>query len=139
MRALAWIIGIVILLGAVFAAIYFGLIRPGGTQEITDRAIVECTEECAARAQCGTRQSDGALVVLGGADGPTVEPESHNRFFISGNNLAVNSTAIARVKGYDDGGQQEDITFYRLEQAGTEGQPAKAAWVAQWCVRAPEQ
>lgn len=96
-----------------------------------------CSRECAERGQCGTAQGDNqAPVVLGGKDGPIVEPKQHDVFFISESSVEVKGkmevTLVER-----EGEVEIKHTFSRVEWVNPMGDVVETGWVAEWCIERP--
>jgi hypothetical protein len=100
-----------------------------------DRALIACTEECAARGQCGTTD-DGRRVVLANGGGPAVS--LHDSLYTDGTQVVVNESTerelIAARNGVPLIGESDPFlhTFYRVSN-----QEGKTAWVSSWCLARP--
>ena len=97
-----------------------------------EQATLVCSEECAARGQCGTL-TDDTKVILGQDSGPIVR--GHNRFFVENVIVTVEETTQRDLIGALNGVPLLEATpfphiFYRVTQA----EIAKTAWVSGWCI-----
>ena len=98
--------------------------------------ILECTAACSEHGQCGTtEESPKVEVVLGGLDGPAVEPQKHDRFMPSGVTVEIKETRTERLEQVN--GRQYDQEFSRVEWRNSIGDIQKTGWFADWCISYP--
>lgn len=85
-----------------------------------------CSEECAARGQCGTTVSSNQPVILGHPDHPAVQ--DHQMTFQAEYTLPIIDTKdeLIQVLATDE---QFPHTFFLLQRAD-----GRAGWVAGWCL-----
>lgn len=109
----------------------------GGTPTATDsqallsgQAVVTCTDQCAARGQCGVL-ADGQQAVLGNSFGP--DTLNHDRLFIGGTAVNVVGSEVRVVQSLANAEQRAQLPFYALALPDN----SKIAWVAGWCVASP--
>jgi len=121
-------------LALILLAGFILLVACGGTAPLTpgEQATLVCSEECAARGQCGTL-SDETKAVLGHDSGPIVR--GHNRFFVENVVVNVDETTQRDLVGALNGVPLLEATpfphiFYRV----TQPEIAKTAWVSGWCI-----
>ena len=101
---------------------------------VDEQAQIDCTDECAARGQCG-RLPDERRVVLANEGRPAVS--DHNRFFLDETLVVVREASNRELIAARDGVPltNEAVAFphifYRVEGEG------KNAWVSEWCVARP--
>jgi hypothetical protein len=100
---------------------------------VDEPAVIDCTDECADRGQCG-RLVDDRLAALGHSAGPAVT--GHDRFFVHETAVVVREVSERQLVGASSGIPLEGATpfphlFYRVEGEG------KNAWVSEWCVARP--
>lgn len=135
-RILTWALWLILIVGigavAYFAWQYF----TGDEQPENEQVILVCSEECAERGQCGTSQGEiEAPVVLGGRNGPVVEPQQHDAAFLAGTSAELKESA--EVTLVEDGGREFKQTFSRIEFVNPMGDIAESGWVADWCIERP--
>ena len=104
----------------------------GGPLTVGEQATLICSEECAARGQCGSL-TDDTKVVLGQDSGPVVR--GHNRFFVENVVVTVDETTERTLIGALNGVPLVETTpfphtFYRV----TQPEIPKTAWVSGWCI-----
>ena len=127
-----WIIGILLIVGIA----YFAWTRLFNTPEepVPEFVTLVCSQDCADRGQCGTTQGENeAVVVLGGKDGPVVEPDRHDVLFLAGATVEVKGSMevdLAQVEG----GEGFPQTFSRVEWLNPMGDITETGWVAEWCI-----
>jgi hypothetical protein len=97
-----------------------------------EQATLICSEECAARGQCGTL-ADDSKVILGQDSGPIVR--GHNRFFMENVTVVVDETTERRLVAASNGVPLPEAEpfahiFYRV----TQPEIPKTAWVSGWCI-----
>lgn len=109
--------------------------RNGETAFVLEEQVrIMCTEECAARGQCGTLP-DGRQAILADDRGPAVS--QHNRFFVHETLATIvninERELIAAVDGVPQIAQTTPFPhlFYQVSAEG------KTAWVSQWCIERP--
>lgn len=128
-----WIVLIAAVIGVGYAAWRYLANDPPPTGE---QVIVTCSTECAERGQCGTTMDERQLpVVLGGKDGPIVEPKQHDVFFLSGTAVEIKDNMEATLKA--ENGREFQETFSRIEFVNPIGDIAETGWVAEWCIERP--
>ncbi len=99
-----------------------------------DQAQITCSDECAARGQCGTLE-DEQLAILAHDSGPAVT--LHNRFFADETLVTVEEINTREIIAARDGVPLNSEatpfphTFYRVTGEG------KTAWVSGWCLSRP--
>jgi hypothetical protein len=134
-KILTWALWIFLIL-AVIAVAYFAwtrLISPPD-EPAPEIVTLVCSNECAGRGQCGTAQGDGEKpVVLAGKDGPVVEPNQHDVFFISGSSVEVKDSMEVMLVEVE-GGENFPQTFSRVEWVNPMGDIVQTGWVAEWCI-----
>jgi hypothetical protein len=103
--------------------------------EQNERALIACSEECAARGQCGTTD-DGRRVVLANSAGPEVSV--HDSLYTDETQVQVveltQRDLIAARNGAALTAEATPFphTFYKVtDQAGRSG------WVSGWCLARP--
>ena len=103
-------------------------------RESQEAAKIVCTDECAARGQCGVLPDDHRAV-LANEGRPAVW--DHNRFFVDGTPVIVREVSNRELIASRD---RVPLTveatpfphiFYRVEGEG------KNAWVSEWCIARP--
>ena len=123
----------------VLAFLMTGLLAAcGGDDEVPftvdEPAQLTCSEECAARGQCGTLP-DSSRVVLASTGGPAVT--LHDRFFRDGAAVTVVEINERELIAARDNQPLTGIatpfphTFYRV--SGED----RTAWVSEWCMARP--
>jgi hypothetical protein len=128
-----WIILILVVIGIAFAAWRY---LAGSEPPAGELVILVCSTECAERGQCGTLEGENkAPVVLGGANGPVVEPEQHDVFFLAGTSAEIKENM--EVTLVEEGGREFQHTFSRIEFVNPLGDIAETGWVADWCIERP--
>jgi hypothetical protein len=85
-----------------------------------------CSEECAARGQCGTSVNDGSPVILGHPDQPAVQ--DHQMTFQAEYTLPIIDTKDELLQVLTTG-EQFTHRFFLLQRAD-----GRAGWVAGWCL-----
>ncbi|MBE2222810.1 MAG: hypothetical protein IAF02_14790 [Anaerolineae bacterium] len=85
-----------------------------------------CSEECAARGQCGTSVSNNQPVILGHPDHPAVQ--DHQMTFPAENTLPIIGTKDELVQ-VTATGEQFNHTFFLLQR-----EDERVGWVAGWCL-----
>ena len=134
-RILVWILLAILVAAVAFIALNFWLNR-NSEQEAGATMLVECTEECSQRGQCGITQDDQELtVVLGGLERPLVT--EHNVYFTTGLPVSVVESTTRTLQ--QTNGEEFEQTFSRIEQRNNLGDIIKVGWVADWCVREVEE
>ena len=137
-RILTWLLWILLIV-AVGAVVYFVWTQffGGGDEEIVGSSVIlECTAACSEHGQCGTsEESPKVEVVLGGLDGPAVEPQTHDRFIPSGVTVEIKETRTERLEQVN--GRQYDQAFSRVEWRNSIGDIQKTGWFADWCIKYP--
>jgi hypothetical protein len=134
-KLLTWALWIILIL-AIIGVAYYAWTRLFNPPEETAPEIVTlvCNKECADRGQCGTAQGDDdRLLVLGGKDGPIVEANQHDVFFISESTVEVKESMevmLSEVEGEEAFSQ----TFSRVEWLNPMGDITETGWVAGWCI-----
>lgn len=137
-RIITWFLWILLIV--VFIAVgyfvwtqFFG----GDDEEIVGSAVIlECTAACSEHGQCGTTEESSKVeVVLGGLDGPVVEPQKHDRFIPSGVTVEIKETRTERLEQVN--GRQYDQEFSRVEWRNSIGDIQKTGWFADWCISYP--
>lgn len=99
-----------------------------------DQAEITCSDECAARGQCGTLD-DEQLAVLGHDITPALT--LHNRFFLNETLVIIEEINTRDVIAARNGAPliaeatPFPHTFYRVSGEG------KTAWVSGWCLARP--
>ncbi len=102
---------------------------------VNDRAVVTCSEECAARGQCGTL-NNSRPVVLASTVGPEIR--NHNSLYLNNTQVVIMGLTerqlIAARNGNPLFGQAEPFnhTFFQVSDQ------EKTAWVSGWCLARPE-
>lgn len=137
-KILTWILWL-ILFAAVIAAGYFAwrFLTGGSSEEPAPEPVtVVCSPRCAESGQCGTTVEEPELqVVLGGKDGPVVEPQQHDVLFIAGSTVEIrNSMDVTLI---DQEGKEFTAPFYRVEFRNAMGDIAETGWVPKWCTEEP--
>jgi hypothetical protein len=89
----------------------------------------ECTPDCAAAGQCGTRD-DGSTVILGHSVQPVTQ--GHDRLFPAGTTVFVTNVQPRIIQQFT--GEQLTINFYQAQTADG----SVSGWLAGWCF-APSQ
>ncbi len=137
-RIISWLLWILLIV-AIAAVVYFvwtQFFGNGAEEAVGSTAVLACTNECAARGQCGTTvESPKVEVVLGGLDGPVVEPQQHDRFIPAGATVEIKETRSEKLEQIN--GRQFDETFSRVEWRNTIGDIQKTGWFANWCIQVP--
>jgi hypothetical protein len=137
-RILTWILWILLIV-ALAAVVYFVWTQFfGGDDEeaVGTIVVLECSSECSERGQCGrTQDAPQVEVVLGGLDGPIVEPQQHDRFIVAGATVEIKETRSEKMEQAN--GRQFDQQFSRVEFRNTMGDIQKTGWFADWCIRYP--
>lgn len=85
-----------------------------------------CSEECAARGQCGKTVNGDELVILGHPDRPSVQ--DHQMTFQAEYTLPIISTKEEQLQVLSTD-EQFSQTFFLLQRADE-----RVGWVAGWCV-----
>lgn len=85
-----------------------------------------CSEECAARGQCGKTVNGDGPVILGHPDRPAVQ--DHQMTFQAEYTLPIISTKEEQLQVLSTG-EQFTHTFFLLQRADE-----RVGWVAGWCV-----
>ena len=85
-----------------------------------------CSEECAARGQCGKTVAGNEPVILGHPDRPTVQ--DHQMTFQADYTLPIVGTAEELVQVVSTG-EQFQQTFFLLQRSD-----GRTGWVAGWCL-----
>jgi hypothetical protein len=133
---LVWIL-VIIGLAAVVYFFWARFFAADNELAVGSVATLECTSTCAEHGQCGTTvELPQAKVVLGGLDGPIVEPQQHNQFIPAGVEVTIKDTTSEELK--QTNGRQFSQTFSRVEWRNAIGDIQKAGWFADWCVQAPK-
>jgi hypothetical protein len=100
-----------------------------------DRALIACSEECAARGQCGTTD-DGRRVVLANSAGPAVS--QHDTLYTDETQVVIagliERELIAARNGAPLIAEATPFphTFYQVTD-----QEGRSAWVSGWCLARP--
>ena len=90
------------------------------------QAILVCSEECAARGQCGKTVAGNEPVILGHPDRPAVQ--EHQMTFQADYTVPIVGTAEELVQVVSTG-EQFQQTFFLLQRSD-----GRTGWVAGWCV-----
>lgn len=99
-----------------------------------EQAEITCSDECAARGQCGTLDDDQRAVLAHDA-GPAIT--LHNRYFVEEALVVIEETNTRDLIAARDGAPliaeatPFPHTFYRVTGEG------KTAWVSGWCLARP--
>ena len=136
-KIFTWILWIVLFL-IIAAVVYFVWTQfsGGGEESVGGTVVLDCSSECADRAQCGTTvNSPQAQVVLGGLDGPILAANTHDVFIISGTTVEVKETWTGEVQQAN--GRKFDEKFSRVELRNNFGDVQKTGWFPDWCVKYP--
>lgn len=102
---------------------------------VGEQAVLTCSEECAARGQCGTLTTSQP-VVLANEAGPSVKYQ--DRYFPEGTLVTLIEVNEREVIAARDGAPQTGSAtpflhnFYRAQDAA-----GKTAWVSSWCIARP--
>ena len=94
-----------------------------GTQQL---GTLVCSEECAARGQCGTSVNSNQPVILGHPDHPAVQ--DHQMTFQAEYTLPIIGAKDELVQVVSTG-EQFNHTFFLLQRADE-----RVGWVAGWCL-----
>jgi hypothetical protein len=123
----------VVLLGLVL------LLAACGDDEVplaqNDRALIACSEECAARGQCGTTD-DGRRVVLANSAGPEVS--RHDTLYTDETQVSIAELTQRELIAARNGSPLMNEatpfphTFYKVAD-----QEGRSAWVSSWCLARP--
>ncbi|MFQ5437008.1 MAG: hypothetical protein ACE5FD_19290 [Anaerolineae bacterium] len=92
-------------------------------------AILTCSQECAARSQCGDTVEQGT-VVMGSGGGPATR--FHELIFPAESRVTINGSDVRTLEPLI-GGDQFELTFYHVTVIDS----GKSGWIAGWCVAAP--
>jgi hypothetical protein len=124
------------LIGLAFFFLLFIIACGGGGEETPPEGQPEaaaqqqgtlvCSEECAARGQCGTSVNGGQTVILGHPDRPAVQ--DHQMTFQAENTLPILGTKDELLQVLTTG-EQFNHTFFLLERGD-----GRVGWVAGWCL-----
>ena len=120
------------LIGLALFFLLFSLSCGGGGETatpeapVTQQANLICSEECAARAQCGKTLNGEQPVILGNPDFPAVE----------GHQMTFPADTTLPIVGFQDElvqvvatGEQFTQSFFLIKRADE-----RVGWVAGWCV-----
>lgn len=131
-----WIILIIGLFALGYAA-YRYFFASEDQASLPTQVFLECSTDCRDRGQCGVTEDDEAVqVILGAADGPAVEPDSHDRYFVEGTAVEVLATQMRELEQVD--GFRFEHKFSNVEERNAFGDIVRTGWVADWCVRYAE-
>ncbi|MEZ4515817.1 MAG: hypothetical protein R3C44_02905 [Chloroflexota bacterium] len=103
---------------------------------VGEQAVLVCSEECAARGQCGT-VNNSDIVVLANEGGPAVKFQ--DRYFSTGTLVTLAEVSEREVIAARDGAPLTGSatpfphSFFLAQDEG-----GKSAWVSSWCVARPE-
>lgn len=136
-RILTWALWIILILAVIGVAYYaWRYLSEDSEPPVGEQVILVCGTVCSERGQCGTAQGEHeAPVVLGGKDGPVVEPEQHDVFFLAGTSVTIKQSMEATL--IDSDGREFQHTFSRVEFVNPIGDIAETGWVAEWCIERP--
>lgn len=99
---------------------------PGeGETAAQQQGTLVCSEECAARGQCGKTVNGDQIVILGHPDRPAVK--EHQMTFPAEDTLPIVSTKEELIEVVSTGEQFSQI-FFLLQRADE-----RVGWVAGWC------
>ena len=98
-------------------------VEEGASQQ---QGTLVCSEECAARGQCGKTVSGNEPVILGHPDRPAVQ--DHQMTFQADYTLPIVGTAEELVQVVSTG-EQFQQTFFLLQRSD-----GRTGWVAGWCL-----
>jgi hypothetical protein len=127
-----------IYLTAAFFALLLLLAASGGDETPfaqNDRALIACSEECAARGQCGTTD-DGRRVVLANSVGPEVS--RHDMLYTDETQVSIAEVTQRELIAARNGSPLMNEatpfphTFYKVAD-----QEGRSAWVSSWCLARP--
>lgn len=136
-RILTWALWITLILIVIGVGYYaWQYLSDDSEPPAGEQVIMVCGTECSERGQCGTAQGEyDAPVVLGGKDGPVVEPRQHDVFFLAGTAVEIKDSMEATL--VDTDGREFQQTFSRVEFVNPMGDIAETGWVAEWCIERP--
>ena len=115
-----------------FLLFVLGCSRGGDTPPVEEGAVPQqqgtlvCSEECAARGQCGKTVNGNQPVILGHPDHPAVQ--DHQMTFQAEYTLPIISTKEEILQVVSTG-EQFPHTFFLLQRADNQ-----VGWVAGWCL-----
>ena len=98
----------------------------GETLPLEQQGALVCSEECAARGQCGKTVNGEQPVILGHPDYPAVQ--DHQMTFPADYTLPIIGTQEELVQVLSTG-EQFNQTFFLIKRADE-----RVGWVAGWCV-----
>ena len=130
-----WALWIFLILAVIGVAYYaWTRLRNDPEEPAPEIVILVCSNECSERGQCGDAQGDDDKpVVLGGKDGPVVEPKQHDVFFLSGSSVEVKNSMEVMLEEVDSH-EKFPHTFSRVEWVNPMGDITETGWVAEWCI-----
>jgi hypothetical protein len=136
-KLLTWGLWLILILAVIGVGYYAWRYLAGGSQPpVPEPVIAVCSTECAERGQCGTTvESPEAPVVLGGLDGPVVEPQQHDVFFVAGSTVEIK--AEVQVDLVDSDGREFKHKFSRVEFRNPTGDIVQTGWIPEWCIERP--
>ncbi len=97
---------------------------------LSGQAVVACSDQCAARGQCGVL-ADGQQAILGNSFGP--DTLNHDRLFVAGTAVNIVGSEVRVVQSLANAEQRAQLPFYAVALPDN----SKTAWVAGWCVASP--
>ncbi len=92
---------------------------------------LQCSEECAARGQCGS--SDQGNVVLAHRIQPAVE--NHDFYFVEGTAVQIINEQEQRTLQLISGGEPFPHNFNQIRSIDAAGNVGETAWLTSWCVQ----
>ena len=95
---------------------------------------LKCTDECAARGQCGTTEQ-GAVILARRAE-PAVT--GHDRFFEEGQVVQIINQQMPRILQQVSDGVTFSHDFYQIGLLDEAGTIVETAWLTNWCVQLDE-
>lgn len=105
----------------------------GSPEPLQGTGVLACNTDCADQAQCGANAELGQVVLLSAS-----EPRLNGHDLIGGNNTAVEIRASQNVEVIRPGDPNTQfMRFYKV--ALNDGTINRGeAWVAGWCIQAPQ-
>ncbi len=136
-KILTWALWLLLILAVIGVGYFAWQYLSGGSEPpVGEQVVLVCSTECAGRGQCGTSMGEPELpVVLGGKDGPVVEPQQHDVFFLANSSVEIKQSMEVMLKAED--GREFEHSFSRVQFVNPIGDIAETGWVAEWCIERP--